>query len=226
MIVIGNGMIAKEFSNYDFGETCIFASGVATSKKLKKEEYLKELEKLKNIFNTYKNIKLIYFSSLSVLSFDYTEYIKHKLFIEHFIENNFKDYIILRLPIIVGNTENKNQLLPFLYDKIIKNEKLYIKQNTYRDLIDVSDIPKITKFLIDKNHKGKFNISLGNKILVEDIVNYILYINKIFFKNINYVKKTDYHYSHYICSPTINFVEVVDDLNLDPINIIEKYFKK
>ena len=55
---------------------------------------------------------------------------------------------------------------------LLKKEKIQVKKDTIRDLIDVEDLPKIVEFCIDKNINGIINTSLENKIKVIDIIDY------------------------------------------------------
>jgi nucleoside-diphosphate-sugar epimerase len=179
MDIIGDGMIAESFKNYNFKSVCVFASGVADSTENDILKYKKEYDLLKQVLKKNQNNLIIYFSTLSVLRYDYTNYVMHKLFIESYIENNSNNFLILRLPNIIGRTKNTKQLVPFMYNSLLNKKVIQIKNGTYRDLIDVEDLPKIVDFLINKKINGKINVTLGNKIKVVDIVNYLIEINKI-----------------------------------------------
>jgi hypothetical protein len=223
MQIIGNGMIAKSFKNFNLANTCIFASGVADSTETDLLLYKKEFELLKKTINQFPQFKFVYFSTLSIFKFEYNEYVKYKLFIENYIENNLDNYLILRLPNIVGQTKNQNQLLPFLFQKISSNSEIDVKDNTYRDLIDVEDLPKIVKFLIEKNIVGKINISLNNKITVTDIIDTLKDINHIYTTKINKININDtIYYTNDLLNYNFDFTQ--KSLNTNPINIIKKYY--
>lgn len=223
MQIIGNGMIAKSFKNFNLANTCIFASGVADSTETDLLLYKKEFELLKRTINQFPQFRFVYFSTLSIFKFEYNEYVKHKLFIENYIENNLDNYLILRLPNIVGQTKNQNQLLPFLFQKISNNSEIDVKDNTYRDLIDVEDLPKIVKFLIEKNIVGKINISLNNKITVTDIIDVLKDINHIYTAKINKININDtIYYTNDLLNYNFDFTQ--KSLNINPINIIKKYY--
>jgi hypothetical protein len=223
MQIIGNGMIAKSFKNFNLANTCIFASGVADSTETDLLLYKKEFELLKKTINQFPQFKFVYFSTLSIFKFEYNEYVKYKLFIENYIENNLDNYLILRLPNIVGQTKNQNQLLPFLFQKISSNSEINVKDNTYRDLIDVEDLPKIVKFLIEKNIVGKINISLNNKITVTDIIDTLKDINHIYTTKINKININDtIYYTNDLLNYNFDFTQ--KSLNTNPINIIKKYY--
>ena len=209
MQIIGNGMIAKSFKNFNLANTCIFASGVADSTETDLLLYKKEFELLKRTINQFPQFRFVYFSTLSIFKFEYNEYVKHKLFIENYIENNLDNYLILRLPNIIGQTKNQNQLLPFLFQKISSNSEIDVKDNTYRDLIDVEDLPKIIKFLIEKNIVGKINISLNNKITVTDIIDVLKDINHIYTAKINKININDtIYYTNDLLNYNFDFTQI------------------
>ena len=225
MEIIGNGMIAKSFKDYNFKSVCIFASGVADSTENDTLEYEKEYNFLKQVLEKNQNNKIIYFSTLSVLRHDYTDYIKHKLFIESYIENNSNNFLILRLPNVIGETKNTKQLVPFMYNSLLNNKIIQIKNGTYRDLLDVEDLPKIVDFLIKKKINGKINITLDNKIKVVDIVNYLIKINNISEYQIDILEgdETILYENHL----NINNNDLdIKNLNTNPNKIIKKYYKK
>ena len=225
MEIIGNGMIANSFKDYNFKSVCIFASGVADSTENDTLEYEKEYNFLKQVLEKNQNNKIIYFSTLSVLRHDYTDYIKHKLFIESYIENNSNNFLILRLPNVIGETKNTKQLVPFMYNSLLNNKIIQIKNGTYRDLLDVEDLPKIVDFLINKKINGKLNITLDNKIKVVDIVNYLIKINNISEYQIDILEgdETILYENHL----NINNNDLdIKNLNTNPNKIIKKYYKK
>jgi nucleoside-diphosphate-sugar epimerase len=225
MEIIGNGMIAKSFKNYNFKSVCIFASGVADSTENDTLEYEKEFNFLKQVLEKNQNNKIIYFSTLSVLRHDYTDYIKHKLFIESYIENNSNNFLILRLPNIIGETKNTRQLLPFMYNSLLNNKIIKIKNGTYRDLLDVEDLPKIVDFLINKKINGKINVTLDNKIKVVDIVNYLIKINDIIDYQIDVIDGDETILYENFLNKYNNDLDI-KNLNTDPHKIIKKYYKK
>jgi nucleoside-diphosphate-sugar epimerase len=225
MKIIGNGMIAESFKTYNFKSVCVFASGVADSTENDILKYKKEYDLLKQVLIKNKNNIIVYFSTLSVLRYDYTNYVKHKLFMESYIENNSTNFLILRLPNVVGNTKNKKQLLPFMYNSLLNNDIIQVKNGTYRDLIDVDDLPKIVNFLINEKINGKLNITLDNKIKVIDIVNYLIKINNINGQKLELLNDNesilyDNHISKYYNDLNIK------NLNTNPYQIIKKYYKK
>ena len=89
-MIVGNGMIATAFKNidYDLSDYILFASGVSNSKCRDFGEFNREFLTLKNTLDNNKT--LIYFSTSSVFdpSLQNSEYVKHKLILEKYIQEN------------------------------------------------------------------------------------------------------------------------------------------
>jgi len=112
-----------------------------------------------------------------------------------------------------------------MYNSLLNNKIIQIKNGTYRDLLDVEDLPKIVDFLINKKINGKINITLDNKIKVVDIVNYLIKINNISDYQIDILEgdETILYENHL----NINNNDLdIKNLNTNPNKIIKKYYKK
>ena len=113
-MVKGSGLLAKCFKSYrDDDGVIIFASGVANSGEAKKEEFEREYNLLSDLVDE-KQV-LVYFSTCSV--FDQTlaqsPYVLHKKEMENFITREFENFIIFRLPTVLGDTTNPHTLFNF-----------------------------------------------------------------------------------------------------------------
>ena len=141
-MIIGRGMIAKAFgvSNNQLSNCILFASGVSNSKCDDPIEFEKELSLLKSTLKY--NKRLIYFSTSSIFdpNLESSSYVKHKLQIESFIKGHFKEYIIYRLPNVVGKTKNKNTLINNFSDAILTGTTVRLFKNSTRYIIDVDDV--------------------------------------------------------------------------------------
>jgi nucleoside-diphosphate-sugar epimerase len=221
MNIVGNGMIARSFTYYNIEGVCIFASGISNSIEICEKDCEKEYILIKTTAEKSKDT-IVYFSTTSINNSD-TIYTRHKLKIENYIKKNVENYIILRLPNVIGNTKNKNQLVPYFYNKIINREKIYVKKEVYRDLIDVADIPKIIQYFIEKKIKGVVNISLGNKIKVKDIVLYLGIINN----ETPVITEIESNEKDMFFDEKISKVIIseIPNLELNPYKIIYKYYK-
>jgi nucleoside-diphosphate-sugar epimerase len=174
-MVIGNGMLANAFTKYlNKDNIVIFASGVSNSKEQRNEEFEREFYLLKKTINNNKKSKFIYFSTCSVFDkqLSKTPYVVHKKEIENYIKNNSENYIIFRLPTVVGNSKNEKTLFNNFKNKVLNNEVIEIQKNSFRFLIDIEDLSKTLPFFIENEIiKNKIiNVSFNNKIFVKDII--------------------------------------------------------
>jgi nucleoside-diphosphate-sugar epimerase len=179
-MVIGDGMIASAFirSGAENWRCIIFASGVSNSLETDPEEYIKEEELLLSMKGSA--LKLVYFSTVSVFdpSMNRNPYILHKKRLETLIEDNFNNFLIIRLPIVVGKSTNPHTLINFLYNSIISGEKFQVYQNASRYLLDLDDVVKLTKLLIDKSTANlNVNLVFDDKTSVNEIVQILMKIS-------------------------------------------------
>ena len=112
-------------------------------------------------------MKFIYFSSVTIKSD--TKYFEHKNRMEIFIKENFKSYLIFRLPNVVGFGGNDKNMFNYFKRKIKNDEEIFVK-DVFRSLVDVDDVKKIFDNLINLNKKT-IEFSYVEKTKVIDIVN-------------------------------------------------------
>lgn len=170
-MIIGTGLIANAFKddNINFEDCIVFASGVSNSRVNDENETHRELDLIKKYLDS--NKKFIYFSTSSI--FDNTAkesiYIKHKLLIEEFIKSNFKNYIIYRLPIVVGKSKNPHTLTNYIFNSVKQNNIVPIYKYACRYMIDVEDVVKYVN-KTKKLNKVTINLNFNNKIFIEELV--------------------------------------------------------
>ena len=175
-MIIGNGLIAQSFRpHFDKYEevAILFASGVSNSKLSLESEYLREKLLLQNAL--LQNKLLIYFSTCSI--FDPTlqdsRYILHKLEMESLISKT-KNYLIIRLPNVVGKIGNPNTMFNFFINQIITGKNIQVAKNATRYIIDADDVAFWTMELIKNNfHNHIINVAFPNKLRVISIINII-----------------------------------------------------
>ena len=222
-MILGNGLIATSLSKNLKNHTnlLIFASGVSNSKEEREEEYEREFQLLKQTINEHKDKKLIYFSSCSIDSINPSRYNEHKKFIEKYIQDNLNNYLILRLPNVIGNSTNKNQLVNYFYDCLINQIKVTVNTDCIRHLIDVDDLSKVIE-LLDNIESTTLNVAFGNGVNVDEIIYILESVVGTKFKNIEFIQKgNDYTIDN------ISFLQHIDETNFttNPKKIIQKYFK-
>ena len=171
-MIIGSGFIANNFKKkkklIKKYKLAIYASGVSNSKSTSEYNFKRERKKI--IYYKKKIVSkiFVYFSTCSVFdpSRNKTPYVKHKLNIENLIKKNFKRYIIVRFPEVVGLNSNKNSLINFFYNKIISNYKFKLWSNSKRNIIDIDDAIKIffnyIKKIIPKKKKITLEVNIAN----------------------------------------------------------------
>jgi hypothetical protein len=150
----------------------IFASGVSNSKETNNNDFNREIELISKVIDENKNLKFIYFSCVLVNIVD-NDYFKHKLNVESIIKQKSNNYLIFRIPQIIGNAGNKNNLVNYFKKSIKNGDELEVFNETKRALIDVDDLVKIISYCKSKISCNTLIISDIEKIDVIDIVNLI-----------------------------------------------------
>jgi len=187
-MIIGNGMLAKAFQICDSCNILIFASGISDSKQVNPVQCIREENLLRSMIQNHEDKLLIYFSSCSIensnLSCD--PYHIHKLNMEKLISSESKEYLIFRLPNIIGPVSNNSKtLLSFLVRNINAGCQIDIWSGSVRNLIDISDIVLISNYIIE--HKLYINeiVNIANPTNIS-ILNLIDIINIYFDKTLKY----------------------------------------
>lgn len=151
-MVVGNGLLANKFNNDFYNNYVVFASGVSNSTTIDTSLFEREksllIETLSDI-----NLPILYFSTISLLTMK-NPYFEHKKNMERIIQNSGKDYYIFRLPQVIGDIGNPNNIINFFKNKISNNQKFDIWGNSERSIIDVDDV-----LLISTNIINNFDIN-------------------------------------------------------------------
>ena len=117
----------------------------------------------------------IYISTTSVLDnyLKKDKYTRNKIIIENLIKKRLSNFLILRLPQIVGKSNNPHTITNFIYKKVLLEQRFKVWSNVKRNLIDIDDLIKIVKQIISTKLKpgNVINILNLNSIYVEEIAN-------------------------------------------------------
>ena len=184
-MVVGNGLMAKTFASHKkTKEVLIFASGVSNSTETDSIQFTREFNLLKNTMAAYPTYKLVYFSTLSIEDKIVRDrpYIKHKLELEYYIEQNASKYLIARVSNVVGANGNSHTIINYLVNAIKKGDDIEVWKFAERNIICSEDVKFIIdSLLIEKSENGIVNIASSKSLLVVDIVSQIeLYLqNKV-----------------------------------------------
>ena len=218
MNIIGNGLIANKFREFFLNENLlIFAAGVSNSQEQNKINFERENNLLKNTFEKYKEKKIIYFSTCSLSTNEVSEYKIHKENIEQYIKNNFKCYAIFRLPQVVGIANNKTLICSFIRD-LKYGKSILVQSNATRHLLDVDDIPRLTKLILDNNiyENRIINIAPLHSIDIYSIIDFIASELNIDFK---------YEMNNKGFKQNIEMTPLIDIVEKEDIILQENYWK-
>lgn len=169
-MVVGNGSIAKVFINdyQNDNSVVIFASGVSNSNENNESEFSREHMLLSKILIDFPNLKLVYFSSIYSTLVN-NPYYNHKLKMEKFINENFKNFIIIRLPQIISSNGNKSNLINYFVESLKNNITVNVQKNVTRAIVDVQDVKNITKEIILNENNKILNLSHIEYVNVLDL---------------------------------------------------------
>jgi nucleoside-diphosphate-sugar epimerase len=175
-MIVGNGLIAKEFSTWkDREDVIIFASGVSNSKEDSLFEFKREFDLVQRYSRT--SALFIYFSTCSIYDSTLAEsaYVKHKLEIEEYIQLNFKRFLVLRLPNLVGRSDNPHTFFNFFYNSIKNGSEISVEKNSTRYFLDVEVLEPIIQFLVydQAMNNNLINVAINNRVFIPEAVHII-----------------------------------------------------
>jgi nucleoside-diphosphate-sugar epimerase len=197
MQIIGNGMIARSLVPYKdkYPDITVFASGVSNSFEVSAQEFNREYDLLNDtVSHCIESDKcIVYFSSGGAIygnfekprtemspTFPQSLYGRHKLLCEGIIQQSGADYLILRLPQLVGTNQNSKQLVASLVKQACVGQAS-IHLYATRDLLDLDDM---VLFLL-----RLFDLEIRNETIVMASGHSVPVIK--IFEEIQHVLKTD-----------------------------------
>jgi dTDP-4-dehydrorhamnose reductase len=141
---------------------------ISTRKIYKAKFNIKELDKKKPICNYSKNKLISEASVTKILS---------------------KRVLILRISNILHLPNNNRRKLHKTFSDIFfemaKKGLVYKNKKTYKDFISIKKFNQIVFELVKKNLSGPFNVSLGKKIYIKQLIEWLNYYNLKKFKIVN-----------------------------------------
>ncbi len=147
--VHGRGLMASAIRATPGVCGAVFAAGISNSLEKDETKYTREETELSEFVGCYPAERIIYFSSFVAVAGE-TRYALHKRKMESIISRAASDFLVLRLPQVVGPTQNVT-LISYLVQAARTGETIAIHQNAFRSLVDVDDVGRIISLLIDKN---------------------------------------------------------------------------
>jgi nucleoside-diphosphate-sugar epimerase len=148
-MIIGSGLLARAFAPrfHDVQGVTLFASGVSNSQESSPHAFERERELLQTAIEAGP-ARLVYFGSCNVANpAQLSAYFEHKRAMELLVTAT-QGGLVLRLPQVVGHTQNPHTLTNFLRDRIVADEPFTIWTRARRNLIDIDDVVAIGTWLI------------------------------------------------------------------------------
>ena len=182
----------------------------------------------------------IYKPKLNILETDKIEpkdnYSKNKFITENYIKRIIpNDYLILRISNIIGlRIVNNNKSHNLFLDNFIinlKNNAILSHNNSFKDFISIKQFTTIFLKIIQKKLKGTFNISLGKKVYVSEIVQWLTSSCKksLNFKDLNNMSiynNDSFTLNNSKLTKTLNISIKKNDLKIYCLSISKKIFSK
>ena len=186
-----NTSINKKYVSSRYNEK--FDNDLKISKFINNNKTIYCLISTRKVYQTKANLK-----EKSILS-PKSNYSKNKLITEKKISKKFKNNsIILRPSNIIGDTKKTKRVHCTFVDIFQKNiEKGFIYNNgsAYKDFLYIDKFCQILREIITKRLTGTYNISIGQKVYLNDLIKWLSKYNKKKFKiksNLNLNKESFY----------------------------------
>lgn len=173
-MIVGKGLLAHAFEPHfsESSDVIVFASGVSNSLETRPGEFAREAALLRQRLDSEAR-RFIYFSSCGVTAAEseLTPYMRHKRSMESLVLSASHG-LVLRLPQVVGRTENHHTLTNFLRDHIVSGEHFTVWAHAERNLIDIDDIVKIGVRLAEElpTEATVISIAAARSLLMPEIV--------------------------------------------------------
>lgn len=173
--IIGKGFIAKNLIKINRSIIksgyIIYAAGISNSQIRSKNQLNREINVFRKFLKTYSCQKIIYISTADVTNNlkNKSKYVKNKITIEKIVIKNFKDYLIIRIPQIIGKSNNKKTLVNFFYNMIKSNKKIKLFEGVFRNILDIDDVVKMIEVIVLNKKVKKKIITLSNKYSLKPI---------------------------------------------------------
>jgi len=99
-------------------------------------------------------------------------YINHKKNIEKYIIENISSYVVIRLPNVVGFSDNPYTFFNYFKNKILFDEEILVQSDASRYLIDLRDIVRLIPIILkdDVSLNSIINMAFQNQMSVIDII--------------------------------------------------------
>ncbi len=166
-MVIGNGLLAGRFSSFENDDRLlIFAAGVSNSRTRDSSYFNREADTLKKSILENPDKKIVYFSTYSIYDPDENNsvYVKHKLNMEEIVQNQAKQFYILRVSNVAGRSKNRNTILNYFYYHIKNGINFDLWINACRNILDIDDLFFIVDDLLNNGENYSKPVNVGSPV--------------------------------------------------------------
>ena len=161
-----------------------------------------------------------------------SNYSKNKLMTEKILFSKLKNnLIILRISNIIGNklkfSKNLHKTFVDVFYEWAKKGIIFDNNQNYKDFISIQKFCEIMNMIILKDLRGTFNLSIGKKIFLNDIVKWLNHFNKNKFKIVNYSRAParNFYLNNKKLMSKIKISNNLESLKKDCLNLSKKLFK-
>ena len=187
---IVNTSINKNYINFNY------------EKKFDNDLKISKLINNKKIFYTFISTRKVYPSKANLKEntrpSPKSNYSKNKLITEQKLVEKLKDnLIILRVSNIIGDKSLSRKIHQTFIDVFFENIKKGIvvdNGKAFKDFLSIDKFCEIFKNIIKKNLSGVYNVSIGQKVYLNDLINWLNISNKKKLKKVKIKKKSDSFY--------------------------------
>ncbi len=150
-MIVGRGLLASAFDAHAIQalDATLFASGVSNSSETDPSAYARE-QRLLDEHLAATSGTFVYFSTCSIQDPDrgHGQYARHKIRMEQKVVDRGGNYLVLRLPQVVGRMGNPHTLTNFLADRLRNGDVIPMWSGAIRCLVDVEHVAAITLALL------------------------------------------------------------------------------
>ena len=192
------------------------------------------LDPKKNIF-IFLSSRKVYKSKENIKENDklnpLTNYSKNKLITENFLRKKFKsNLLILRISNIIGyKLRAKKKLHKTFVDLFYEKAKkgfMYNNKKKFKDFLSVQKFSQILIMIITKDLRGTYNVSIGKKIYLNKIINWLNKYNRKRLKVINdsSTKNQNFYLNNKKLMSKLKMKNTLFELKKDCLDLSKKLF--
>jgi len=160
-----------------------------------------------------------------------TNYSKNKLITENFLKNKFKsNLLILRISNIIGfKLKTRKSLHKTFVDLFYEKAKkgfIFDNRNKFKDFLSIQKFSQILVLIIKKDLRGIYNVSIGKKIYLSKIINWLNRYNKKPLRVIKYKssKNQNFYLNNKKLMSKIKIKNELSELEKECLNLSKKLF--